>query len=92
MTDVRNTPSTPSPEDLHVLAGEYVLGTLPAAERQAVEYRLPADPALQHAVAEWEDRRERDPAGTTLAAKRSMAQHVEAMLGFLGDASRGIVR
>ncbi|MBW6399404.1 urocanate hydratase [Roseomonas sp. HJA6] len=33
-------------------------------------------------LAEWEERRERDPAGTTLAAKRSMAQHVEAMLGF----------
>lgn len=56
MTGTHNTPSTPSPEDLHVLAGEYVLGTLPAAERQAVEHRLPADPALQHAVAEWEDR------------------------------------
>ena len=51
MTGTHNTPSTPSPEDLHVLAGEYVLGTLPAAERQAVEHRLPADPALQHAVA-----------------------------------------
>ncbi|MBR0670409.1 urocanate hydratase [Neoroseomonas soli] len=33
-------------------------------------------------LAEWEDRRERDPAGTILAAKRSMAVHVEAMLGF----------
>ena len=33
-------------------------------------------------IAEWEERRERDPAGTTLAAKRSMARHVEAMLGF----------
>ncbi|MEO3473653.1 urocanate hydratase [Roseomonas sp. CAU 1739] len=33
-------------------------------------------------LAEWEERRERDPAGTTLAAKRSMARHVEAMLGF----------
>jgi urocanate hydratase len=33
-------------------------------------------------IAEWEERRERDPAGTTLAAKKSMATHVEAMLGF----------
>ena len=56
MTDVRNTPSTPSPEDLSVLAGEYVLGTLPAAERQAVQQRLPGDRALQQAVAEWEAR------------------------------------
>ncbi len=33
-------------------------------------------------LAEWEERRERDPAGVTEAAKRSMATHVEAMLGF----------
>ena len=56
MTDVRTTPPTPSPEDLHVLAGEYVLGTLPAAERQAMQQRLPGDRALQQAVAEWEAR------------------------------------
>ncbi|WP_426306253.1 anti-sigma factor [Acidovorax facilis] len=56
MTDVRNTPSTPAPEDLNVLAGEYVLGTLPAAERQAVQQRLPGDQALQQAAAEWEAR------------------------------------
>ena len=31
MTDQRNTPPTPLPEDLSVLAGEYVLGTMPAA-------------------------------------------------------------
>lgn len=56
MTDVRNTPAPPLPEDLHVLAGEYVLGTLPAADRQGVQQRLPADQALQQAVAEWEAR------------------------------------
>lgn len=56
MTDVRNTPSTPSPEDLSVLAGEYVLGTLAAAERRAVQKRLPGDQALQQAVTEWEAR------------------------------------
>ena len=56
MTDQRNTPPTPSPEDLHVLAGEYVLGTLAVAERQAVQQRLPGDRALQQAVAEWEAR------------------------------------
>ena len=33
-------------------------------------------------LAEWEERRERDPAGTREAAKRSMAAQVEAMLGF----------
>jgi len=52
--------STPYPEDprddLQVLAGEYVLGTLPAAERLAVSQRLATEPALQHAVNDWEER------------------------------------
>ncbi len=30
----------------------------------------------------WEERKERDPAGTIQAAKRSMAEHVKAMLDF----------
>ena len=33
-------------------------------------------------LAEWEDRRARDPAAVTSAAKRSMAAHVRAMLDF----------
>ncbi len=33
-------------------------------------------------VEEWFERRQRDPAGTTRAAKQSMKQHVEAMLAF----------
>ena len=33
-------------------------------------------------VAEWEERRGRDPAGVTSAAKKSMAVHVRAMLDF----------
>ncbi len=52
--------STPYPEDpnddLQVLAGEYVLGTLPAAERLAVSQRLATEPALQQAVNDWEER------------------------------------
>ena len=52
--------STPLPEDPHgdlqVLAGEYVLGTLPAAERLAVSRRLATEPALQQAVNDWEER------------------------------------
>jgi len=52
--------STPFPEqphdDLQVLAGEYVLGTLPAAERLAVSQRLATEPALQQAVNDWEER------------------------------------
>ncbi|MGW9329569.1 urocanate hydratase [Bosea sp. NPDC055594] len=39
---------------------------------------LPAGWTLE----EWEERRERDPAGTIEAAKKSMAEHVRAMLDF----------
>lgn len=41
------------PQDL---AGEYVIGTLPAGARRALEAALPHDPALRAAVAEWEAR------------------------------------
>lgn len=49
-------PLPSSAEDLQVLAGEYVLGTLPAATRNTVLQRLATDTALQQAVAEWESR------------------------------------
>ncbi|WP_332680510.1 urocanate hydratase [Bosea sp. (in: a-proteobacteria)] len=39
---------------------------------------LPAGWTLE----EWEERKERDPAGTIQAAKKSMAEHVRAMLDF----------
>lgn len=42
------------PDDVQVLAGEYVLGTLPAAARAEVEQRLRLDPALRLAVQQWE--------------------------------------
>lgn len=45
----------PDPE-IYALAGEYVLGTLSAAERKQLELRLRDDVALQHAVAQWEER------------------------------------
>ena len=44
------------PPELHELAGEYVLGTLPAARRREVEARLADDLQLQAAVHAWEDR------------------------------------
>ncbi|OZI29273.1 RNA polymerase subunit sigma-70 [Bordetella genomosp. 1] len=47
---------TDTDDDLHALAGEYVLGTLPAQERQHVQARLPHDAALRDAVAYWEAR------------------------------------
>lgn len=45
-----------SKRDPEELAGEYVLGTLPYAERRAVESALPQDPVLRAAVAAWEAR------------------------------------
>ncbi|MBI3513007.1 MAG: anti-sigma factor [Proteobacteria bacterium] len=54
MTD----PRAPEPDDpaLDVLAGEYVLGTLRGAERQAFEARLAREPTLRAQVRAWEDR------------------------------------
>lgn len=42
--------------EIDALAGEYVLGTLDAGERRAVETRLKTDRALASAVAAWERR------------------------------------
>ncbi|MGP7732777.1 anti-sigma factor [Oceanimonas smirnovii] len=41
---------------MYALAGEYVLGTLSAEERQQLEQRLQTDERLQHVVAQWEER------------------------------------
>lgn len=43
-------------DDLDLLAGEYALGVLDAAERRAVEARRESDPALDAAIARWEAR------------------------------------
>lgn len=43
-------------DDIDELAGEYVLGTLPASERRAVATRMTHDAALRAAVARWEAR------------------------------------
>ena len=45
-----------SADDLHVLAGEYVLGTLPAAPRAEVEARMSNDAALRTAVEQWQQK------------------------------------
>jgi anti-sigma-K factor RskA len=45
-----------TPPEIHELAGEYVLGTLTADRRRAVEMRLATDAALRAAVLAWEDR------------------------------------
>jgi len=48
--------SAEAKRDPHDLAGQYVLGTLPARARRELEAALPHDPALRAAVAEWEAR------------------------------------
>ena len=44
-----------APESCHEVAGEYVLGTLSAASRRAVEQRLPHDALLRAAVQGWHE-------------------------------------
>ncbi|QHF01323.1 RNA polymerase subunit sigma-70 [Pseudomonas asturiensis] len=46
----------PSNENIHELAGEYVLGTLSAGQRLDVQRRLPHEPDLQAAIDAWEQR------------------------------------
>lgn len=43
-------------DDIDMIAGEYVLGTLDAAEHRAFQRRLLTDPAAVAAVAAWQDR------------------------------------
>jgi anti-sigma-K factor RskA len=45
-----------TPEEVHVVAGEYVLGTLDARVAEAVRAALPTNAALAAAVAGWERR------------------------------------
>lgn len=49
-------PDQNDPNALDALAGEYVLGTLDAEQRQAVEQRMAQDPMLRAAVDRWEAR------------------------------------
>lgn len=48
--------TTGQQDDLDALAGEYVLGTLPAEQRHALEQRLEHDAPLRAAVDAWERR------------------------------------
>ena len=49
-------PDNNDPAELDALAGEYVLGTLDAPQRRAIEQRLRHDGQLQAAVGRWEAR------------------------------------
>jgi anti-sigma-K factor RskA len=45
-----------TPEELHMLAGEYVLGVLGSAEMRAVDRQATLDPQVARAIASWEQR------------------------------------
>lgn len=49
-------PTGPDTDDLDHLAGEYVLGTLSQATREAIERRMASEPALAERVRYWEQR------------------------------------
>ncbi|WP_110655711.1 anti-sigma factor [Salinicola halimionae] len=51
-----NTPPSIDPNELNELAGEYVLGTLDAEQREIVERQLSEDSQLQDAIQTWEAR------------------------------------
>ena len=44
------------PDDINMQAGEYVLGTLSAAERHEFERRMARNPALAGLVSDWQNR------------------------------------
>lgn len=56
MSDHLDPSSATDPSEIDELAGEYVLGTLGAEQRQALERRLSHDDTLQAAVWAWESR------------------------------------
>lgn len=75
------------PEDLDLLAGEYVLGTLDAAERAAVAARRQREPALDAAIAAWE--RRLAPLAETIAPVEAPASLLPSILARLdGEANR----
>jgi len=57
MSDASATPLRPG-EDVQLLAGEYVIGTLSAASRAAVEARMANDAVLRTAVEQWQQKLE----------------------------------
>jgi anti-sigma-K factor RskA len=68
-------------DEIEVLAGEYVLGTLDAAERAVANAARRRDPALAAAIAAWEARLQPLVDGIApLAPPHSLQAKIEAML------------
>jgi anti-sigma-K factor RskA len=68
-------------DEIDVLAGEYVLGTLDAAERAVANAARRRDPALAAAIAAWEARLQPLVDGIApLAPPHSLQAKIEAML------------
>ena len=68
-------------DEIDVLAGEYVLGTLEAAERAAANVARRRDPALEAAIAAWEARLDPLADGIVpVAPPKSLQAQIEAQL------------
>jgi len=83
-------------DDLDALAGEYVLGTLPADERRAAEARYFADPSFRRLVSDWEMRLQplADAAGETPvhgALFNRVLAGIDAALPAAADAGGNVV-
>jgi anti-sigma-K factor RskA len=77
----------PEPEDIDALAGEYVIGTLTAAERATVAARMLREPALADAVSAWE--RRLAPLNDTVPPVAPPTGLLDAILRQIGIADRG---
>ena len=75
-------------DDRDMLAAEYVLGTLDAAERASVAARLEREPELAHAVRAWEDRL--GPLSEAVPEMKPPAAVYDALVARLFGASRGV--
>lgn len=76
------TNGSDTPDDIDVLAGEYVLGLMGKAERPAFERRMLAEPEVQAAVAAARERfLELDTVVEPVAPSRELWGRIEAELG-----------
>ncbi|MEW9307984.1 anti-sigma factor [Labrys neptuniae] len=76
-------------DDLDLLAGEYVLGTLDTAERAAVAARRQREPDLDAAITAWE--RRLAPLAETIAPVEAPASLFPSILGRLDGGTDSLV-